>query len=296
MRPVPPAEALWSVPRCWPGETVVILGGGESMTADGGRALDYVRRRHEAGACRVVAINRCYVIAPWADWLFACDPGWFWTWCSGPAKLWGQDDADALDVPSLKVSVWSYADNYLPQHGAALDRLVGAGVHLLLHGGEGWHQGLSGDPGWVRGTNGCQQLLSGPVPYSGAKRSILLGIDMKGGHWHREWPGYDEGRLAHRYENYAPEHGRVHRAAIEVLGREVELGWYGSADKASAIELLIAQNIARGCPCPEPRIWGDIPRFATLLPGLAELEHEVFNCSPASALKTFPQVRLEDVL
>jgi hypothetical protein len=59
----------WKVPRMWSGETVVIAGSGESLTAE---MLSSCR-----GKARVVVINDGYLLAPWADLHYFCDHKWF---------------------------------------------------------------------------------------------------------------------------------------------------------------------------------------------------------------------------
>lgn len=67
----------WQIPTLWPGETVVVLGGGPSLT----------REQVEAcrGACRVIAVNTAYQVAPWADLLYFCDWEWLGWWKADPA-------------------------------------------------------------------------------------------------------------------------------------------------------------------------------------------------------------------
>ena len=67
-----PELPYWSIPKCWPGECVAILGGGFSLTQ---AQVDHCR-----GRCRVIAINRAFKLAPWSDWLYGCDSDRFWTW------------------------------------------------------------------------------------------------------------------------------------------------------------------------------------------------------------------------
>lgn len=84
-------DKLW---RRWSGETVVIVGGGPSLTADD---VAFCR-----GRARVVVINDGYKLAPWADLLYACDDAWWnrhdgaggfagerWTCSRKSAERWG---------------------------------------------------------------------------------------------------------------------------------------------------------------------------------------------------------------
>lgn len=64
------AEVLtfWSVPLCWPRETVFVVGGGTSVTQE---MIDRLRGR------RVIVINSSYGKAPWADYLIFSDHLWY---------------------------------------------------------------------------------------------------------------------------------------------------------------------------------------------------------------------------
>lgn len=64
--------ALASVPRCWPGATIVCLGSGPSLHQDD---LLTVQR----APCRVLAISDALRLAPWADVHYAPDDRW-WGW------------------------------------------------------------------------------------------------------------------------------------------------------------------------------------------------------------------------
>lgn len=67
----------YPVPKLWPGSTIVILGGGPSLTeAD----VRYVGERPHLA--RTIAIKEAYLLAPWADVLYACDHSW-WRYYDG---------------------------------------------------------------------------------------------------------------------------------------------------------------------------------------------------------------------
>lgn len=61
-------DALWCVPREWPGETVFIIAGGTSVLTQDVGAL--------AGR-RVIVINSSYEVAPFADYLLFLDTRWW---------------------------------------------------------------------------------------------------------------------------------------------------------------------------------------------------------------------------
>lgn len=170
----------WRVPRCWPGETVAVLACGSSLVQED---VDRVVERWPT-----IAINRSYVMAPGATWLYACDPGRFWAWCGGPQRLYPAEP-DAWDFAGEKVVVWS--PSVAGPHVSHMRQLVEARpeVRIVRHGGHGGenHLGASDDPGVVKGNNSLFQVLS-VIHHTGAARAVLLGADMRGGHFHAPWP------------------------------------------------------------------------------------------------------------
>ncbi len=158
------SREFWSVPVLWPKSTVVILAGGPS--------LDLAQIRHVAmarldGRCRVIAVNDAVYPAWWADWLHCSDNKW-WVWHRNTAtKFTGIKTTQDETVPSQ----W--------------------GVKLLRNTGE---KGFDPDPSCIRaGASGAYQALHCAV-HAGAKRVLLLGVDMTGGHWFGLHPdGMDQG-------------------------------------------------------------------------------------------------------
>lgn len=144
------------VEKLWPGETVVCIASGPSLTK---QDVDFVR-----GKARVIAINTSYQLAPWADCLWACDSRW-WQWHQG-----------AKDFKGLKFA--------LTKASAAW------GVTVLKNTGT---NGLETNPqGLKNGRNGGYQAI-GLAVHLGAKRIVLLGYDMQKGpkgeqHWHPDHP------------------------------------------------------------------------------------------------------------
>lgn len=82
------------LPR-WPGDTVVILGGGASLDQN---QVDRCR-----GRARVIAINRAWVLAPWADWLHAYDEQ-FCQFHSVPQRVHGRDYPPIGDFAGIKTT------------------------------------------------------------------------------------------------------------------------------------------------------------------------------------------------
>ena len=145
---VPPV----TVPRLWPGSTIVCLGTGPSlMQAD----VDFVR-----GKARVIAVNDAYKLAPWADVLYACDSKW-WGWHKG-----------APTFPGLKYTLQAPAVRW-------------PGVQMLRNAGQ---LGLELRPDGVRtGQNSGYQAINLAV-HLGAARILLLGYDMQGNHFFGSHP------------------------------------------------------------------------------------------------------------
>lgn len=136
----------------WRGETVVILASGPSLTqAD----VEAVR-----GRARVIAINDCYQLAPWADLLYACDSRWWSSQyqfhvhaiTSFAGRRFGMQERHPIPP-------WS------PEWGVTLMRNTGI-------------EGLETDPsGLKNGRNSGYQAI-GLAVHLGASRILLLGYDM----------------------------------------------------------------------------------------------------------------------
>jgi hypothetical protein len=147
-----------SVPRLFPGSTVVCLGSGPSLTVED---VEYCR-----GKAPVIAVNDTYRLAPWADVLYACD------------KKWWEHHAGVPEFAGLKFAL---------QHPAA----HWPGVTVLRNAGS---HGIETHPsGVTTGGNSGYQAVNVAV-HLGAKRIVLVGYDMQlraDGlrHWFGEHPG-----------------------------------------------------------------------------------------------------------
>lgn len=147
---------LWTAPKLWPGETVVCIGGGPSLTH---RQVSNVLMADS----NVIAINDAYRVAPWAAVLYASDKNW-WDWHKGASEFEG-----------IKVGLRGSKD--------------GAGYQGEWNGDD-WpdvkamaHNGVDGlellDARFLRtGANSGYQAINLAVHF-GAKRIILLGYDMQ---------------------------------------------------------------------------------------------------------------------
>jgi len=155
------------VPKRWPGETFVCIGGGPSLTtAD----VDAVH-----GWARVIAINDAYLLAPWADVLYACDAKW-WTWHHGVPSFGGPkysiESSDPVTFPEVQV-------------------LKNTGI-----------TGLELDPTGLRtGINSGYQAINLAV-HLGASRIVLLGYDMRAVGAHAHFDGYWPARAGAPYNTF----------------------------------------------------------------------------------------------
>src|SRR5688572_15903262 len=152
---IAPATAV--VPKLWPGETAVIIGGGPSLTA---ADCSYVR-----GKARVIAIKEAAVCnlphiippAPWAEVLYAAD-----------YKFW-KTHKGAPEFKGLKYTI---------EQSPGEPQGVWPDVQVLRNTGA---EGLELDPSGLRtGYNSGYQSVNLAV-HLGITRIVLLGFDMWSG-------------------------------------------------------------------------------------------------------------------
>jgi hypothetical protein len=206
-----------TVPRLWPGGTVVCMASGPSLTAED---AEYVRGKVDG----VIAVNTTYQMAPWADALVASDVRW-WAWHKGAKGFAGLKYATSRHVK------WP-------------------GVQVLRNTGR---DGLEREPNGLRhGLNSGYRAINLAVHF-GAARILLLGYDMR------------------RQETDA--------AGRPLPSRQQKEHWHGDHPVPSRS----SYKVFRAC-------------FETLVDPLREIGVEVINCTPGSALETFPQRDLRDVL
>jgi hypothetical protein len=154
-----------TVPKLLPdGGTVLVMGSGPSLNkAD----VAFARERVDA----VIAVNDSYKLCPDADVLYAADTRW-WGWHKGAA--------DVHTVGSVKYPAFigkiKYCLGQTPWYPS---------VQILKRGPQ---TGLTLDPTRVAlGLNGVYQSINVAV-HLGATRVLLLGVDMKGGHFFGHHP------------------------------------------------------------------------------------------------------------
>lgn len=147
----------WKVPRLWPGETIAILGTGPGLEIGD---CNYLR-----GKCRVIAVNSSWVMAPWADALYACD----WKWW---AEYW-KGVREEFNPAGLCVTL-GRNENMPHEEDDNLIRSIN--LKALKHTGR---DGIETDPSGLRtGRNSGYQALNLAIHF-GAKRILLLGYDLR---------------------------------------------------------------------------------------------------------------------
>ena len=153
---------------------MAILAGGQSLT------IEQVERCR--GKCRVIAINRAYQLAPWADWVWAADVDRFWRW-----------HPDVIEHQGERITV--AREPMPPSRERDFQRLQERGARVVR-----WRdgQGASSDPSEVRGKNGAHHVLSS-IMHTGASTVLLLGVDMHGRHWHEPYPSSPSERGYHAW-------------------------------------------------------------------------------------------------
>jgi hypothetical protein len=149
----------------WPGSTVVCIASGPSLTVE---QCERVRAWRDGGPNRrAIVINTSYLLAPWADVLYACDARW-----------WDRYIADVR--PTFRGQLWTQDDK------------------ALKHDGVRWVKsealaGLGRRPGVIhQGSNSGYQAIN-LAWQAGAVRILLVGYDMRHDngrlHWHGDHPG-----------------------------------------------------------------------------------------------------------
>ena len=149
--------AYWEIPRQWEGRTAVVMASGQSLTKEDAEAVRHLPR---------VVTNGTYRMAPDAEVIFGADVN-FWR---------NEGYQDVYDCPGFKVS---------------LD--LAGGVHpntpeSVLIVRVGGRSGLEAGQTHIRTGGNSGHAAIHIAASMGAKRIILLGLDMTGGHWHGKHP------------------------------------------------------------------------------------------------------------
>lgn len=177
-----PFDRFSTVLSGWAGKTAILLGGGPSLTLE---HVEIARQACGAGRCKAIAVNDAYLLAPWADVLYAADSAW-WEWI-----------AAGSDKPALNLTAEQVRERFeaFPGERCTIQNsganVTDAGVHMLRNKNFPNHSNeLSNDPSALAtGRNSAFQSVNLAI-LAGAKTIILLGIDgrpAKDGRTH--WSG-----------------------------------------------------------------------------------------------------------
>lgn len=139
--------AAASVPRVWPGATVVILASGPSLTADDVASCQ--------GRAKVIAVKDAIRLAPWADCLYGsgADAGSWWR-LNGP---------NLTEYSGLRYT---------------LDPAAAKWADVLSYNGT---DGLSTDPTALRTGKNSGYAAVNLAVHLGAAKIVLLGYDLREG-------------------------------------------------------------------------------------------------------------------
>lgn len=124
---------------------------------------------------KVIVINDNYLIAPWSDYMYACDPHW-WMW-----------HKERPELKTFKGQKWTQRESWEASEKEAVEK-----HHELNWIDSKCEMGLSTDPAFIhQGSNSGIQAINLAYHF-GARRIVLLGFDMQPtngkAHWFGEHP------------------------------------------------------------------------------------------------------------
>jgi hypothetical protein len=206
--PLAPDCSPRPIPRLWPGQTAVLIGGGESLLrAD----VDHVRSK-----ARTIGINDAWRMAPWADLLYGADKPW-WDYYAG--------------VPDFAGERWTQDK----QKGREAAEQWGLRLVRSEPGSD-----LSFDPAFVcQGWNSGFQAMNLAVLF-GCSRILLLGFDMQGSHWFGSHPG-----KLNRASPYPLFIAAFTRAAAQLAAAGIEVV---NCSRTTALECFPRATIEQALP------------------------------------------------
>lgn len=142
---------VWgSIPKTWIDYPVVCVASGASLNK---YDIEYLRLARLADKCRVIVVNDCYLLCPWADHLHFCDLKWY---------EWHKDKPEFKSFQGIK----STLSEEMPDNEV-----------IKLQKGERF--GFSTNPNVVNhGGNSGYQAVNIAILY-GAKDIYMLGYDCK---------------------------------------------------------------------------------------------------------------------
>jgi hypothetical protein len=239
-----PADRFSTVQQVWVGETVVLIGGGPSLSQE---QLDLIEIAHSRKRVRCIAVNNAFLRAPYADVCYFADSHW-WRWNhEGLVHTGGQPpkpyECAGLTAEEVKERFQTFAGQKCSIQNSGAN-VTDESVHILRnkhfpqHGG-----GLSCEPGaLVTGRHSGFQALNLAV-LAGALMVLLIGYDGKSG-----------------------ADGMTH--------------WFGSHPR----------------PTPEANFVDQRRSFSRANIAIKACGVTVLNCTPGSAIETFPRASLSEAL
>jgi hypothetical protein len=228
-----PADRFSTVQQVWVGETVVLIGGGPSLSQE---QLDLIEIAHSRGRIKCIAVNDAYLRAPWADVIYAADSHW---------HAWQEKGVEKPGFTAEEVRErWkSFAGQKCSIQNSG-GNVTDESVHILRNKHFPQHgDGLSCEPGaLVTGRHSGFQALNLAV-LAGALKVLLIGYDGKSG-----------------------ADGKTH--------------WFGSHPR----------------PTPEANFVDQRRSFSRANIAIKACGVTVLNCTPGSAIDTFPKISLAEAL
>lgn len=225
-----PRDPWSSVERAWTGHTVVILGGGPSLTlGDGLRRIKSPVDR-DGRPLAIIAVNNAYQVAPHADVLYYADGRW-WTW--------NKDNPLYRDFKGLRCTI----------DGSDGEGAGDADVHILRRADIAV---FSDDPARLAlGGNGGYQAIN-LAALAGAARIVLLGFDMQYRNGRQNWHSGHKVKTPERWlknwrSNFRPLATELEKRHIEII----------NASEETALDAFPRRPIAELLPDPADEAIGD---------------------------------------
>lgn len=207
-----PGEKISEVTRAWQGEIVACIACGPSLTRE---QLELVR----ASGAKTAVVNDAYLVAPWAELLYACDGKW-WQWHSaGLAKTWPWARYTKDEVKRALAAFAGQKATLQHPSNTGTD----PAVHRLKNDSETTDKpdGLAARPDSLRtGRNSGYQLIN-LVAHSRPRRIVLVGYDMKhDGRRSHAHDGHPAGSNNDVYREFVPYFAGL-PAALAAIGVEI---------------------------------------------------------------------------
>lgn len=137
--------------------TITIIATGESVTFD---TIDYIRH----SVTDVMVVNESFLLAPWADYLYAADASWWECY------------ADCVESTF-------HGERFAPRvEGKTFTGIEYKKLYEGVSNGDG-SGGLSKDAGVVNHGNHSGHAACNVAYHLGYERIILVGFDFVGNHW-----------------------------------------------------------------------------------------------------------------